>query len=92
MNEIKKKREIIKYSKLFVKKKISPIRSGNISIRHKKGNEEGFLISPSGKKNIDLKVEDIVFVKMSGEAEKKKNHHLNGGFIKIFTGHLSAML
>ena len=72
MNEIKKKREIIKYSKLFVKKKISPIRSGNISIRHKKGNEEGFLISPSGKKNIDLKVEDIVFVKMSGEAEKKK--------------------
>ena len=51
---------------------MSPIRSGNISIRHKTKNIDGFLISPSGKKNSDLKVNDIVFVSMSGIAEKNK--------------------
>ena len=69
---IKKKKEIIKFSKFFCQKGFSPIRSGNISIRHKIKNIDGFLISPSGKKNSDLKVNDIVFVSMSGIAEKNK--------------------
>ena len=54
MNELEKKKQIVKYSKLFEKNKLSPIRSGNISVRHKRNNIEGFLITPSGKKNIDL--------------------------------------
>ena len=50
MSELKKKQQIVKYSKFFEKNKFSPIRSGNISIRHKKKGIEGFLISASGKK------------------------------------------
>ena len=72
MSELKKKKQIVKYSKFFEKNKFSPIRSGNISIRHKKKGIEGFLISPSGKKNIELKEKDIVFVAMTGETEKNK--------------------
>ena len=72
MSELKKKQQIVKYSKFFEKNKFSPIRSGNISIRHKKKGIEGFLISPSGKKNIELKEKDIVFVAMSGDTEKNK--------------------
>jgi L-fuculose-phosphate aldolase len=72
MSELKKKQQIVKYSKFFEKNKFSPIRSGNISIRHKKKGIEGFLISPSGKKNIELKEKDIVFVAMTGETEKNK--------------------
>ena len=72
MSELKKRQQIVKYSKFFEKNKFSPIRSGNISIRHKKKGIEGFLISPSGKKNIELKEKDIVFVAMTGETEKNK--------------------
>ena len=50
MNNINKKKEIVKYSKLFSTESFSPIRSGNISIRSKLNNKEGFFISPSGKK------------------------------------------
>ena len=69
---IEKKKEIIKYSKLFSEKGLSPIRSGNISIRHKIKNIDGFLISPSGKKNSKIGARDIVFVSMDGVAEKNK--------------------
>ncbi len=50
MLKINKKKEIIKYLKLFVIDSFSPIRSGNISIKYKLKGKEGFLISPSGKK------------------------------------------
>ncbi len=72
MNELNKKKEIIKYSRLFYTKNLSPNRSGNISLRHIKDRVEGFLISPSGKKNTELKVNDIVFVTMNGIIEKNK--------------------
>ena len=72
MSELKKKRQIVKYSKFFEKNKFSPIRSGNISIRHKKKGVEGFLISPSGKKNLELTIKDIVFVSLKGDIEKNK--------------------
>ena len=72
MNELDKKRQIIKYSQLFSTDSFSPIRSGNISIKHKRKDVEGFLISPSGKKNIELNATDIVFVSMSGEVKKNK--------------------
>ena len=52
------KAEIIKYSKMLNSRKLSALRSGNISFRYK----EGFLITPSGKKYSSLKTKDIVFV------------------------------
>ena len=56
------KRSIVKYSRLFSELGFSPLRSGNISVREQIGNEKGFLISPSGKKNLELKTSDIVFL------------------------------
>ena len=49
-------------------KKLSALRSGNISIRYK----DGFLITPSGKKYSSLKNKDIVFVTLKGEYDKRK--------------------
>ena len=60
--------EIIKYSKLLNSKKLSALRSGNISARYK----GGFLITPSGKKYLSLKNKDIVFVSLDGKFDKKK--------------------
>ncbi len=62
------KAEIIKYSKMLNSKKLSALRSGNISVRYK----DGFLITPSGKKYSSLKKKDIVFVSLDGEFNKKK--------------------
>jgi len=72
-NETEKKRLIIHYAKLLNKTNLSPLRSGNISIRHKKNNKEGFLITPSGMKYSELKLSDIVFVNLNGFYNKKKN-------------------
>ena len=60
--------EIIKYSKMLNSKKLSALRSGNISARFK----NGFLITPSGKKYSSLKNKDIVFVSLDGNFDKKK--------------------
>ena len=60
--------EIIRYSKMLNTKRLSALRSGNISIRYK----NGFLITPSGKKYSTLKNKDIVFVSLEGEFDKKK--------------------
>ena len=65
---IKLKSEIIKFSKMLNSKKLSALRSGNISIRYK----DGFLITPSGKKYSSLKTKDIVFVNLKGEYDKGK--------------------
>ena len=72
MNNINKKKEIVNYSKLFSTESFSPIRSGNISIRSKLNDKEGFFISPSGKKNLELTIKDIVFVSLNGDIEKYK--------------------
>jgi len=60
--------EIIKYSKMLNSKKLSALRSGNISVRYKKG----FYITPSGKKYFSLKNKNIVFVTLDGVFDKKK--------------------
>ena len=62
------KAEIIKYSKMLNSRKLSALRSGNISVRYK----YGFLITPSGKKYSSLKNKDIVFVSLKGKFDKKK--------------------
>ena len=60
--------EVIKYAKMLNSKKLSALRSGNISARFK----NGFLITPSGSKYSSLKNKDIVFVSLKGEFDKKK--------------------
>ena len=60
--------EVIKYAKMLNSKKLSALRSGNISVRYK----DGFLITPSGAKYSSLKSKDIVFVTLKGEFDKKK--------------------
>ena len=62
------KGEIIKYSKMLNSRKLSALRSGNISVRYK----DGFLITPSGKKYSSLKKNDIVFVSINGSFDEKK--------------------
>ena len=61
------KSEIIKFSKLLNSRKLSALRSGNISVRFKKG----FFITPSGKKYSSLKNKDIVYVSLNGKFDKK---------------------
>ena len=60
--------EVIKYAKMLNTKKLSSLRSGNISIRYK----DGFLITPSGIKYSSLKNKDIVYVSAKGLFDKKK--------------------
>ena len=60
--------ELIKYSQMLNTKKISALRSGNVSVRF----ENGFLITPSGVKYSSLKSKDIVFVSLKGNFDKKK--------------------
>ena len=62
------KLEVIKYAKMLNSKKLSALRSGNISVKYK----EGFLITPSGTKYFSLKRKDIVFVSLKGKFDKKK--------------------
>ena len=67
MNETKKRNLIVEFAKKLNLLKLSPLRSGNISIKHKKYNEEGFLITPSGIRYESLKSKDIVFVNLLGK-------------------------
>ena len=60
--------EVIKYAKMLNSKKLSALRSGNISVRYK----DGFLITPSGGKYSFLKNKDIVFVSLKGQFDIKK--------------------
>ena len=60
--------EVIKYAKMLNSKKLSALRSGNISVRYK----DGFLITPSGMKYSSLKNKDIVFVSHKGQFDIKK--------------------
>jgi L-fuculose-phosphate aldolase len=62
------KLDIIKYAKMLNSKKLSALRSGNISVRYK----DGFLITPSGARYSSLKKKDVVFVSLKGLFDKKK--------------------
>ena len=72
-SELDKKKLIIKFAKKLNSTNLSPLRSGNISIRHTKNKEDGFLITPSGMKYDELKIYDIVFVSLKGKYDKKNN-------------------
>ena len=67
---IKIKGEIIKYSKMLNTRRLSALRSGNISVRHK----DGFFITPSGKKYSSLKNADIIYVSNKGKFDKQRGN------------------
>ena len=68
----KLKSSVIKYSKKLNSTNLSALRSGNISVRAKEKEIDGFYITPSGAKYSSLKPKDIVFVSLNGKFDKKK--------------------
>ena len=69
MKNLDQRNRIIEYSLKLNSTNLSPLRSGNISLREKEGNRDGYLITPSGKKYETLKPEDIVFMSLNEEVE-----------------------
>ena len=59
-----KKSNVIKYANKLNSTNLSPLRSGNISIRASQNNKNGFLITPSGIKYDQLKEDSIVFMEL----------------------------
>ncbi|MDA9598798.1 class II aldolase/adducin family protein [Candidatus Pelagibacter sp.] len=70
MKNLDQRNKIIEYSLKLNSTNLSPLRSGNISLRAKEDNKDGYLITPSGKKYESLKPEEIVFMSMDDEEEK----------------------
>ena len=62
--------KIIEYSLKLNSTNLSPLRSGNISMRSKEAEKDGYLITPSGKKYESLKPKDIVFMGLNEEEKK----------------------
>jgi len=69
MKNLDQRNQIIEYSLKLNSTNLSPLRSGNISLRGREDNIEGYLITPSGKKYETLKPEDIVFMRLNEEVE-----------------------
>ena len=77
MKNLDYRKKIIEFSLKLNTTNLSPLRSGNISIRINEDDKDGYLITPSGKKYENLKPEDIVFMpfnkKNESFDEKDKN-------------------
>ena len=69
MNNLKERELVIEFSIKLNETNLSPLRSGNISVRGFEDNKEGFFITPSGKKYETLKPEDIVFLSLDEEKD-----------------------
>ena len=69
MKNLDQRNQIIEYSLKLNTTNLSPLRSGNISLRGEENNKEGYLITPSGKKYETLKPEDIIFMELNEDAE-----------------------
>ena len=69
MKNLEQRNKIIEYSLKLNSTNLSPLRSGNISLRSEENGVEGYLITPSGKKYETLKSEDIVFMSLNEEAK-----------------------
>ena len=69
MKNLDQRNQIIEYSLKLNSTNLSPLRSGNISLRGKEEDKDGYLITPSGKKYETLKPEDIVFMNLNDELE-----------------------
>ena len=73
------KEEVIKFAQKLNSTNLSPLRSGNVSVRANRNNIEGFFITPSGKKYESLEPNDIVFLSLNEEYD----------FIKMFNSGLN---
>ena len=73
------KLEVIKYAKKLNDTNLSPLRSGNVSVRTVLSGKEGFFITPSGIKYNDLQEDKIVFLEMDEKKNEQKiiDHELN---------------
>ena len=69
MLNLKERELVIEYSKKLNVTNLSPLRSGNISVKGIQDGIEGFFITPSGKKYETLKVKDIVFLSLNEEKD-----------------------
>ena len=69
MKNLKEREEVIEYSQKLNSTNLSPLRSGNISVKGIQDDIEGFFITPSGKKYENLKPENIVFLSLNEEKD-----------------------
>ena len=69
MKNLDQRNQIIEFSLKLNSTNLSPLRSGNISLRAKEDDMDGYLITPSGKKYDSLKPENIIFMGLNQEAE-----------------------
>ena len=67
-----KNQEVIEYAKKLNTENLSPLRSGNISIRGVNEEIDGFFITPSGVKYDDLTTDSIVFLELNENNNIKK--------------------
>jgi len=74
MKNLDKRNQIIEYSLRLNSTNLSPLRSGNISLRSEESGTVGYLITPSGKKYETLKPEDIVFMGLNEEEKNDPNN------------------
>ena len=75
MKNLDQRVQIIEYSLKLNSTNLSPLRSGNISVRSKENDKDGYLITPSGKKYETLKPEDIVFMGLNEEEKKDSGNN-----------------
>ena len=61
MKNLKERNEVIEYSIKLNTTNLSPLRSGNISVRGIEDGVEGFFITPSGKKYESLNQKILFF-------------------------------
>ena len=69
---IELKKEVIKYAQKLNSTNLSPLRSGNVSVRATHDGVEGFLLTPSGKRYESLVPEDIVFLALKEKYDNLK--------------------
>ena len=69
MKNLDQRNKIIEFCLKLNSTNLSPLRSGNISLRTEENSKVGYLITPSGKKYETLKPEDIVFMGLNEEEE-----------------------
>ena len=76
---IELKKQIIEYAQKLNSTNLSPLRSGNVSLRVTQNDVEGFLLTPSGKRYEELVPEDIVFLALKEKYDNLKlfNSSLN---------------
>ena len=69
MKNIDQRNKVIEFSLKLNSTNLSPLRSGNISLRSEENGVNGYLITPSGKKYETLKPEDIIFMGLNEDVE-----------------------